>query len=464
MYIAISFIVYFILLSSVGIFFYFRTKNASEFILGNRSLNYWVAAISAHASDMSAWLFMGYPAYVFSYGLFEAWIAIGLTIGIWLSWQFVAVPLRIETEKYNCLTLTSYFEKRFADPTGFLRPLSGLAALVFFMFYIAAGLVGMGLMFEAVFGINYYVGILIGMCAAVVYTFIGGFLAVAWNDFFQGIFLLFVILIVPFYALHLIGGYNAVINAAQLKNVSLSLIPDYSLSTLGKILNAATWGLGYFGVPHVLISFMGIDNVKNMKYAQRVGITWQILSFFGATAIGLIGIAYFMQGIAHNELVFVLMVKDILHPLLAGFVLCAILAATISTLDTQILLSASVVSEDFYKKIIKKDASQDELLWVTRAALIAIALIAFFIASGKNKSVLLLVDYAWAGLGSSFGPLVLASLYSKRVNAYGAIGGILVGMIVSAVWPYLNTGIYQMIPAFSLSLITIFWVSKITER
>lgn len=465
-----AFIIYFSILLGIGFLSYRKQTSAADFIVGNRSLNFWLTALSAHASDMSAWLFMAFPAAVFIGGVSQAWIALGLMAGMFLNWQFVARKLRSMTEQYNSYTLSTFFEKRFNDTSGVIRIVTAVMAIVFLTSYISAGLIGMGMLFESVFGINYYIGLSLATVVIVAYTFMGGFVTVAWTDLFQALFLLFVIIAVPFIAVFEMGeGFSSIIATVEKKGLSMNLIPDFSfeylLATLFLILG---WGLGYFGQPHIVTKFMGIKNVKELTKSKYIGMTWQILALTAAGSIGFIGAAFFKDGLSNPELVFIEMVKILIHPIPAGFILCAILAATMSTMDSQILVCASVLSEDFYKHLVHKEASQKDLLTVSRIGVFLAALVGLLIAFTKNSSVLDTVLYAWSGLGCAFGPLVLVSLYSKKANKYGAMAGILVGGFVAGIWPTVNHWftIYpvpSMIPGFFLSLISIFVVSAIAE-
>jgi sodium/proline symporter len=459
----LAFAIYFCILTSIGVYFYQRNKNASDYIIGNRSLNYWVTAIATQASDMGSWLFLAFPAAIFTNGLFEFWTAIGLIIFMFLNWQFIAPRLRYETERYNALTLSTFFSNRFNDTSGILRVVSALITILFFTFYITSGIVGLGKLFQAAFSIDYNIGIILGLICGITYTLIGGFLAVAWCDMFQGIFLLVMILFVPIYSYFIVGGIHAIKLAASTKNISLSLFSSET-SLLTAFALAAGWGLGYFGQPHILTNFMGIDDPKKISRAKWVGITWQILVLSASAMIGVIGLAYFNQGLENPELLFVLMTKQLFFPLLAGFVLCAILAATLSTLDSHILVSGSTFAEDLYQQLFRKNATSIELMWISRAASLSISLIALYIASNNNHSVYNLVNYAWSGIGSAFGPLVITSLYGKNITREGAIAGMLIGSAVAGIWPYYNFGVLPLIPGFFSGLLTIYIISFFTRR
>lgn len=468
----ISFLIYLAAVLSIG-FWAAKTQQkkteGSAFIVGGRSLNYWVTALSAHASDMSQWLLMGYPAVVYAHGMIEAWTAIGLTVGMWATWHYIAPKLRRETEKYNAYTLSSFFAYRFHDTSGAIRLISALISIFFFTIYISTGLKAFGYVLSAAFGLNYYVGALVGIAAVVAYTFVGGFVAVAWTDSFQAVFLLCMALVTPIFAFFSIDGVSSILSAAAQQNVDLSLIPDFSLHSLRTIINPFAWILGYFGMPHILSKFMGAGDPDEMHKAKYVGITWQILALSAATAVGLIGIAFFKQPLAGNEeLIFIKMAESLFMPWFAGFVLTAILAAIVSTMDSQMLVVAGVVAEDIYRNFIKKNASERETLFVYRLAIVAVALIGLWIAFDKESTIYELVKYAWSGLGSSFGPLVILSLYAKNINRYGALAGILCGGLTAALWPTLDTVFFhteltEMLPGFLTGLVSIIAVSRLTD-
>ena len=432
-----TFFGYFVVLLFIAFLSYRKQKSDKDFLLGNRSLNFWLTALSAHASDMSSWLFLGYPALIFTTGLFSAWAAIGLTLFMFLNWHFIAPKIRTATEQVESLTLSSYFEARFADKSGNIRLVSAAMSLLFFTFYITSGLQGMGVLVESLFNLDYSVGISIGLSIVVIYVFMGGYRTVAWIDLFQGFFLLGVIAIIPAYLITSFGGMDPIMQAVKAKNLSTSLFPNYSLSTFWSIaMTAAGWGLGYFGQPHIITKFMGIRRVEDMSKAKYLGISWQVIALGSATLVGLLGIYVFPQGLVDPEQVILKIVKTTLAPFVAGLVLCAILAATTNVMAAQILVVASNLSEDFYKRLFRRHASSNELLWVSRCSVIFISIIAFVIAFFRISTIYELVQYSWSGLGASFGPLLLLSLYMKNINKYGAFAGIFVGGLTAAVWPY----------------------------
>jgi sodium/proline symporter len=462
----ISFFAYISVLTLIGWIVSRQQKNSTDFMIGSRSVNYWVTAIATHATDMSAWLFMAFPGKVYSYGIFQCWAPIGLITCMFLTWHFVAEKLRRATEKFQASTLSSYLEKRFNDVSGSLRIVSALFALFFFTLYISAGIVALGRALSATFGFSYFVSIMLGTLTVALYTILGGFIAIAWNDFLQGMFVLFIITLFPMYALYSIGGFGTITQAAMVKNISLALFPDFSLPTIGAALVLAfSWGLGYVGQPHILVNFMGIDDPNNIRKAKYVGISWQLVTLSAATLIGLIGIPFFHTTLANNELVFISMVKALFTPLVAGLMLCAILAAAISTMDSQILVSASMLTQDIYKKIFHRNASPKALLTISRIAAVAIVLLSFVFALENKKSLLDLIAYAWFGLGSTFGPIVILSLYSKKVNKIGALAGIIVGGTTAAGWHLLQLPLanYPLIPGFSFGLCAILIASSLSS-
>jgi len=448
-----------------------RQKSSSDFIIGDRSVNYWVTAIATHATDMSAWLFMALPGAIYLAGPFACWRALGLLTFMFLTWQFVAKKLRLATEAHGAITLSSYFEKRFSKQgdksgPGLIRIVSAAVALFFFAAYISAGIVALGRALEATFGFSYHTGITLGTLTVALYTILGGFVAVAWNDFFQGLFVLLIIVIFPLFALHHVGGFPAILQAAAAKNISLSLFPDLSVMTIYTIITLFFgWGLGYFGQPHILVNFMGIDNPQNIRKAKYVGLSWQFVTLSAATLVGLIGIAFFKQPLVNNELVFINMVQALVTPFFAGLLLCAILAAAISTMDSQILVSASMLTQDIYKKIFNRKASQKKLLAMSRISAVGIVVFSYLMAVNASQSILDLVGYAWFGLGSAFGPVLLFSLYSKKITRSGALAGIVVGAFTAASWKFIVPSISELtaIVGFAASTLAILVVSRLSK-
>jgi len=466
-FLAIS--LYFCLALLVGVLSYRRQSTAAGFLMGNRSLNYWLTALAAHASDMSNWLFMGYPAIIFIGGLFNAWVAIGLTLCMLLNWQYIAPKIRTLTEKYNCLTLSSFFEKRLQDRSAAMRLFSGGVCFFFYTIYIAAGLTGLGILAETLFGISYQIGILSGMAIVVGYVLIGGFVTLAWLDLFQGFFLLLVILFVPLYILQGLGGFSEMVQTLRVQNLPLTLFPNLSGATVLKILFISLgWGLGYFGQPHIITKFMAIRSVDEISKSKRVGMGWMVCSLGAATLVGLVGVCFFPAGLSNPETVFIAMVQATFSPFFIGLILCAILAAIINVMGSQMLVLTSILSEDFYRKIFHKKTSEKKLLLVSRLGILGTSLVALLIASGGFSSIFALVEYAWSGLGASFGPLLLYLLYSKRATKAGAWTGLISGGLISALWPFVNPylpfALPPLFPAFFVSLFLNWAVTQLTYK
>ncbi len=462
-------ILYFILLLIVAGFSYRKHLTSSDFIIGGRSLNSWLTALAVHASDMSSWLFMGYPAAIFTFGVHQAWIGIGLLICMLLSWKIVAPRVRIATEQFNSLTLSSFFESRLVDTSGLIRVFTAIMLFIFYTIYISSALVGMGFLLNTLFGINYSIGVLVGTIIVIPYVFFGGYLTLAWIDLFQGMFLMLVILFVPFHILPSIGGWEGIFSAIREKNLTSSLLPDFSSKTLlNSLFLALGWGLGYFGQPHIVTKFMGIRNVSEIKKSKYIGMTWMVLSLGAATLVGLVGIAFFKNTtLMIDTQVFIQMVKQTFPPFVIGFILCAVLAATINAMSSMVLVLTSSLTEDFYKRLFRKNASSKELLIVSRLGVVLVSLIAFSIAFGNISTIYELVLYAWSGLGASFGPLLLLCLYSEKVNKYGAWAGILSGGLIAAIWPYINQLLFMdippLLPSFLISFILIWIISMLTQ-
>lgn len=461
-----AFLLYFCALFAIGMYVRKRKPTAADMMMGNRGLNFWVTALSAQASDMSSWLFMAFPASFYFGGLPKIWMAGSLVLGMFANWHFIAPKLRVETERYNAYTLSTYFSKRYNDTSGVIRVLSSLMLLIFLTFYLAAGMISVGILFEKLFQFDYLLGILIATAVMIGYTFIGGFVSVAWVDLFQAIFLLIAILIVPIVAFCNISGFDAILDAAKTSNISMNLLPDSFKDILGGLFG---WGLGYFGMPHIITKFMGIKDPKELKKSKYLGISWQILAVFGAAFVGLIAIPFFQNGhtLHDPQLIFVQMVDILFHPFFAGLVLCGVLAATISTMDSQILVTASTITEDLYKQLFRKHASSRQEVIVFRLAVLIVSLVAFWIATSRSKTIMETVYFAWAGLGCTFAPLVISSLYFKHITRQGAIAGIVTGGLFAIVWPYLQlNGIieHHLIPGFFLGLFAILAVSALTKN
>jgi len=444
----------------IGVYFYKKTASLEDYLIGGRAMGSWVTALSAQASDMSGWLLMGLPGAVYLGGISQAWIAIGLFIGTVLNWKYVAARLRVYTEKTNSMTLPSFFEKRFGDSTGLLRIISAAIILLFFTIYSASGLVASGKLFESLFNIEYKLAVIFGGLAIVSYTFLGGFMAVSWTDFFQGILMFFAITIVPTIAYGEIGGMGSIIEMTAENGVSLSLMPEGF--TFAAVISAAAWGLGYFGQPHILVRFMGIDTIKKVASARKIAVIWVAISLTAAVFVGIIAVPMF-PNIADSEKVFIEMIAEIFNPWIGGILLAAILSAIMSTIDSQLLVSSSTLTEDFYNKIVSREASESEKMWAGRAFVIIIAVIAFILALNPNNSVLGLVSYAWAGLGAAFGPVVLFALFSRKTSWRSVLTGMLLGTITLIYWKESGLGstLYEIVPGFLVNVIVIMIGNKI---
>lgn len=462
----ITFVVYLAGMLVIGIYFYKRTNSLSDYILGGRSLGSGVAAISAGASDMSGWLLLGLPGSAYVSGFSAAWIAIGLAIGAYINWQFVARRLRSYSEaSRNSLTISDFLENRFRDSTKLLRVISALVILIFFTFYTSSGMVAGGKLFESSFGIEYETAVWIGAIVIILYTFLGGFLAVSWTDLIQGLLMFLALIVVPIAAIMEEGGWGEAVETV--KSINPDGLDIFAGTTTTGIISLLAWGLGYFGQPHIITRFMALKSVKLVPKARLIGTVWMIAGLYGAVFTGFAGIVYFANNpLADPETVFIDFTQILFNPWVAGFLLAAVLAAIMSTIDSQLLVSSSAVTEDFYKAIFRKKASQKELVWTGRISVLVIALIAVFLAMDPESSVLELVSYAWGGFGAAFGPVILLSLFWKRMNRHGALAGIITGAVVVVVWERLSGGIfelYEILPGFVFSLLAIVFVSLITK-
>ena len=469
----LAFVCYLLFMIGIGMYFYGKNRTTDEYFLGGRRLGSWVVSMSAQASDMSGWLLMGVPGAAYLSGISAGWIAIGLAVGTYLNWLFVAKRLRQYTKVAgDAITLPQFFKNRFRDRSGMISVVAAVFILVFFLFYTASGFVSCAKLFSSVFGINYYVALVIGAVVVISYTFAGGFFAVCWTDFFQGMLMFFCVLAVPTIAIQSMGGFTPFLDKVEAFNPNfLSMFVDGATNqpyTLMGIISLVAWGLGYFGQPHILIRFMGIESPAAIKKSRRIATVWVLISLTAAVLIGVSGRMYLgdilLEGGA-QETVYITMVSNIFHVFIGGIFLSAILAAIMSTADSQLLVTASAITEDFYHNKIRPKASPSELMWVSRICVISVALIAVFIATDQDSTVLGLVSYAWAGFGSAFGPLVLCSLFWKRTNKYGAYAGIIVGGLTSIIWAQLSGGIfdlYEIVPGFFFGLIAIVVVSLLT--
>jgi sodium/proline symporter len=462
----VTFVVYILGMVVIGLLAYRATNNFDDYILGGRSLGSVVTALSAGASDMSGWLLMGLPGAIFLSGISESWIAIGLTIGAYLNWKLVAGRLRVHTEaNNNALTLPDYFTSRFEDNSKLLRVISAIVILVFFTIYCASGIVAGARLFESTFGMTYATALWAGAAATILYTFIGGFLAVSWTDTVQASLMIFALILTPVIVIFAVGGIDSSMLVIAAKNpANLDMMKGLNLVA---ILSLLGWGLGYFGQPHILARFMAADSHRTIRSARRISMTWMILCLAGTIAVGFFGIAYFANNpdqagnVAENgERVFIELAMLLFNPWIAGILLSAILAAVMSTLSCQLLVCSSAITEDLYKAFLRKGASQRELVWVGRAMVLVVALVAIALAANPENRVLGLVSYAWAGFGAAFGPVVLISVMWSRMTRNGALAGMLVGAITVIVWKhYAWLDLYEIIPGFVFGCIAIVVVS-----
>lgn len=487
--ILIAFAAYLCLMIAIGIISMKKTKGADDYFLGGRGLSGPVAALSAQASDMSGWLLMGLPGSVYALGTGQAWIAVGLGLGTIANWLIIAKPLRSYTiVANNSMTLPEFFGNRYHDDKKILLGISSVVIVIFFLVYTASALASGGKLFNSVFGIDYHLALLIGACVILAYTFLGGFLAVCTTDFVQGSMMLVALLIVPIVAWGYVSGDFSNILTQTGVEASSFLSPmhngDHSIKAIEIISNLA-WGLGYCGMPHILVRFMAIKNEKELKKSSVIAIIWVVLSLGLAVVIGVVGRAFMYPtilgetaGAASAESVFIEMIKKVFIenlPLsfIGGLFLCGVLAAIMSTADSQLLVCSSSVSADIYKDIMNPDASTEKVLRIGRITTCVVAILAIFIAWNPESSVMALVSDAWAGLGSAFGPLVVMSLFWKRTNLQGAIAGLISGAATVIIWDYLPlvggqtiyaaTGLYSLVVGFAISLVCIIIVSLATK-
>ncbi|MFU2058056.1 sodium/proline symporter PutP [Avibacterium volantium] len=456
-----AFGLYLVIILGIGIYAYISTKNFNDYILGGRKMGSFVTAMSAGASDMSGWLLLGLPGAIFLTGLSEAWIAVGLTVGAYLNYRIVAGRLRVFTEQYgNALTLPEYFAMRFPKRAKSLKILSSSVILFFFTIYCASGVVAGAKLFQSLLGIDYTTALIFGAMATIAYTFIGGYLAISWSDTIQASLMIFALLLAPVIVLLNIS-WEEITLALEAKSQQTGIPYSnwlYNVSGIG-VISALSWGLGYFGQPHILARFMAASSVQALDKACTIGITWMILCLGGACAVGYFGLAYFeVKGIALDsaESVFIEISKAIFNPWIVGIVLSAILAAIMSTLSAQFLMCSAAITEDFYHGFLRKNASSTELVWVGRVMVLLIAIVAIAIAQDPNSKVMGLVSYAWAGFGASFGPLVILSLFNRNITSNAALWGMLAGAVTVVAWKPLMTALnwkdianlYEIIPGF----------------
>lgn len=462
---------YFIAMLGIGLYAYRKsTSDVAGYMLGGRSLSPSVAALSAGASDMSGWMLMGLPGAMYISGVNSLWIAIGLVLGAFLNYLIVAPRLRTYTEVANdSITLPDFFENRFNDKTHALRVVSSVVIVVFFTLYTSSGIVAGGKLFESSFGLNYEVGLYVTAGVVVAYTLFGGFLAVSLTDFVQGCIMFIALVLVPIVTINEVGGLSEI--HASIYAINPALLDIFSGVSLVSIISAMAWGLGYFGQPHIIVRFMAIRSVKDVPAARRIGMSWMIVSIIGAMATGFAGIAYVSKtglNLDDAETIFIVLSQILFSPLIAGFLLAAILAAIMSTISSQLLVTSSSLTEDFYKTFLHRQASEKQQVLVGRTSVFLVALLAIYLAYDRNSSILSLVSNAWAGFGAAFGPVVIGCLYWKKMTRNAALAGMITGAVTVLLWIYvpvtingqsLSSEMYEIVPGFILCSLVIYVVS-----
>lgn len=490
-----AFAVYMLFMIVIGFAYSKSTKNNEDYFLGGRNLGGWTAALSAQASDMSGWLLMGLPGSVYLAGTGEIWIAIGLLIGTILNWYIVSARLRKYTiVAGNSLTIPSFFENRYRDSKGVIKIVSAIIIAVFFTVYTASAFSSGAKLFATLFAEEsnynsvYIIGLLIAALVILVYTFMGGFKAVCTTDFIQGMLMLVAILSVPIVAYAILTYDNGFANALVANGVSnpenyLNFFKNDDGTSVSavSIISNLSWGLGYFGMPHILIRFMAVKSNAEIKKSRKIAIVWVVISLAASCLIGLVARGYLTTQLnsATSETAFIRVIQQLFSGngvliFIGGIFLCGILAAIMSTADSQLLVTASAVSEDIYKGVISKNATEKKALWVGKISVIVVAIVAFFIAIDPNSSIMGLVSDAWAGFGSAFGPVVLLALFWKRSTLAGAVSGMAVGALTVIVWDYIPlvngstlysaTGLYSLLLGFVFALIVNVVVSLLTKK
>ena len=477
----IAFVVYALIILGIGIYSFKKSKSVSDYFLGGRQLGSWTTAISAQASDMSGWLLMGLPGAVMVGGLTESWIAIGLFIGTYLNWLIVASRLRkMSYAAGDAITIPEYFQKRFFTESPVIRFACAAVIFFFFLIYTASAFSGGAKLFNFVFGTDYTLSLTVGALIIISYTFLGGFIAVCWTDLVQGLLMFAALVVVPIVAIVNVPDLGATFAQVQADGVIseyyLSFIhsPDGSLAVT-TIVSGLAWGLGYFGMPHILVRFMAIKSSDLIKKSRIIATIWVFVTLGAAVLVGIFGMLFLhaegneallaqFNAIGDSEKIFMFLSSSLLPALIAGVVLSAILAAIMSTADSQLLVTSSAVTNDMFK-LFNKKASEKTLMWISRGAVIVVAIIAYIIALDPNSSVMGLVSYAWAGLGAAFGPAMLLSLFWKRMTIQGAVAGIISGGAGVIIWElfFNGTGIYSLLPAFVLAMVCVVVVSLLTK-
>ena len=466
-------LLYFALVIGVGVYFFFKDRKQEgekEYFLGGRNMGGWVAALSAGASDMSAWVLMGLPGSIYLYGVGKVWIAVGLLIGTVCAWLFVAPRLRRYSIRANdSITIPQFLTNRFLSKNRGLQIISALVFVVVYCVYSASSISACGTLFNTVIGMDKQTAMIIATAIILLYVFLGGFNAVCWTDFFQGLLMLGALMLAPIIALFAMNAADFIAPAVNVTENYYSLLSggSFDKQSLMDILSGLGWGLGYFGMPHILVRYISIKSEHEMRKSQIIGSSWTTLILIMSCVVGIVGRKFLGDGLEDQSLVFVTMVRKVFPAFLAGILLSAILAAAMSTADSQLLASSSAFASDIYKPVMRKNASDHEMLWAGRIIVVVISVVAFFIANSPNcGGIMALVECAWAGFGSAFGPVILLALYWRRLTYSGAIAGVTVGFVVDALWyAFLSTptGLYEIIPGFLCGLIAAVVVSLLSK-
>ena len=471
-YQVIALAIYFVAMIAIGLWANSKNNSLDDYVLGGRQLSPTVAALSAGASDMSGWLLMGLPGAVYLSGLSQAWLAVGLTIGAWCNWTFVAPRLRSYTEVAgDAVTVPVFLSNRLHDTKRVLRIVSGVVILVFFTFYVSSGMVSGGLFFKSSFGQEYHTGMLLLAGITVFYTLFGGFMGASYTDMVQGLLMLAALIAVPVITIIDLGGVGPVVESiSQVRPDALSI---FAGTTFAGIVSSLAWGLGYFGQPHIIVRFMAMRTPADAKSGRRIGISWMVLTVFGALSGAFMGIAYFARHPEASltnpetaESVFLDLSQILFHPFIAGLILAAVLAAIMSTLSSQLIVCSSALVEDLYGIFSSKKLSASKSLWLGRAGVAIVALVAGALAWNPNSSILQLVAFAWAGFGSAFGPTVLLSLYWRKLTTQGALASMITGAVVAFAWGQspMKSVLYEMVPGFASALLVAIIVSLVTYK
>ncbi|MDO4909279.1 MAG: sodium/proline symporter PutP [Corynebacterium sp.] len=470
---AIAMIIYAVAMVMIGLLAYNRTSDIDDYMLGGRGLGPAVAALSAGASDMSGWLLMGLPGAIYASGLIEGWIAVGLTIGAWVNWKIVAPRLRAYSQvAQNSITIPSFLGSRLHDNSRAIRVLAGVIIMIFFIFYVSSGMVAGGTFFESSFGMDYHLGMVLVSAVVVLYTLVGGFLAVSWTDVVQGLMMCIALILAPIVGIIHVGGPGEMIRSIDAVDSGLFSWTGGALTgaTVFSIISAMAWGLGYFGQPHIIVRFMALRSAGEAKSARRIGIGWMLLSIIGAGMTALVGVAVYKHDTAalpNPESVFITLGQMLFHPLIAGFMLAAILAAIMSTISSQLLVTSSAVVEDIYRAFSKRELAARDGVLISRLVVAGVSIIAALLAWNRTDSILGLVSFAWAGFGAAFGPIVILSLYWRKLTVSGSLVGMIVGAVTVGIWGNISGGIfdmYEILPGFIFNLIAAVVISLVTYK